>query len=503
MTRSPWFWAAIGGLAGAAVALATALVEMFVRGIGPAELQLDSAAVWVAESLPGLLGLGLFFLARTGERRAPPKAPPVSVSTLAPPPPVPDGVGKTASPQIETRDGIRTRTIVEEAPSTAAEGRVKALSELVRVLKEQGERTSAESRAKSSYLANMSHELRNPLSAIVGYAELLQEEAEEQRLSQAVDLKKVAQAGRHLLTMINNLVDLSKIEVGQLAVVLQDVDVAQVVEEVRVEVGFVGMRSEVSFSTQVSPRVRLVRGDHGRIRQILTNLLTHAFQVTKRGQISLMVDRASPKRDAWIALKVRDSGPGMTQAEIERAFDHYAEFADRAVGGGRAGLELAIARQLAELMGGRIDTESEKGVGTTFTVILPPGKSPEDTIAPRSSIALNERLAGIRILLVDGEAFGLSLLKYLERAGLDVKLVTQESSAQLAVEAERPKIVVVDCGLAGAWTLIEDLIVDGVKVVATSVRDDDVERALQLGVTAFLVRPIERRLVLATLERCL
>lgn len=505
MSRSPWFWASVGALAGSVVTVLTLLAELGVRRpMGLLALHFDSAAIWVVESFPLLFGLTMLFLGRQATRFvAVPRGPSVSVNSMQPPPPIPEGITLSANPQIELADGVRTRTMVEEAASGPVDARNKALGELVKVLKEQTERAASESRAKSMYLANMSHELRNPLSAIVGYAELLQEEAEERRSEQAGDLRKVAQAGRQLVNLVNNLLDLSKIEVGQLAVVLQDVDLAQVVDEVRVEVAAMGVPHGVNFSTRVAPGARLVRGDHGRVRQILTHLLSHAFQQTKQGQVSLTIDRATPKRDAWIALKVKDTGQGMTAEERARAFDQYAEFAVRVnQGASLPGLELALARQLAELMGGRIELESDKGLGSTFTVILPPGKASEDTIGPRSAVALNERLAGLRILVVDAEAFGLSLLKYLERARLDVKLVIDLASARIAIQAEKPHIVIVDCGFEGVWELIEDLVVDGSQVVATSLRDEDVEPSLQLGVTAFLLRPIERRMVLATLERC-
>jgi DNA-binding response OmpR family regulator len=136
-------------------------------------------------------------------------------------------------------------------------------------------------------------------------------------------------------------------------------------------------------------------------------------------------------------------------------------------------------------------------------LVLPPAKIGEETIPPRSAVALNERLTGTRVLVVDPEASGISISRYLERAGLEVRLVTDCQSARLAGEAENPQIVIVDVGLDDAWGLVEDFVVEGIKVVATSVRDEDVERGLQTGVTAFLLRPLERKLVLATLERCI
>ncbi|MEZ4241230.1 MAG: ATP-binding protein, partial [Myxococcota bacterium] len=499
-------------------------------------LHRESPLGWVVEGMPFLLGLAAasIMLRPTASGPLPwtRPPPPVSVDTLTrkpnpSPPPLPSNLRQNTLP--ETAAGalpgpvLRTPTIPagkgatipapptgmtsmvpSQTPAAAqrSDPGVKALRELVKVLKEQTERMASESRAKSAYLANMSHELRTPLSAIVGYAELLQEEAEERRLDLADDLRKVARSGRALVDQVNNILDLSKIEVGQLPVVLEDVDMAQVVAEVRVAVSDLGHTDHVAFSTRVAPGARLVRGDHLRLRQVLMHLLSNAFKFTDRGQVQLLVERATPKRDAWIAIRVRDTGPGMTKPELDRAFDEYAQAAT--VGGaGGTGLGLAIARKLAELMGGRIETQSEKGVGSTFSVILPPARISEDTIAPRSSVALNERLHGTKLLIVDADPFGISLNRYLERAGLAVTLVPDVASARVVCEGDAIHMAVVDAGLREAWPLVEDLIVDGVKVVVGSLADDDVERALQAGVSSFMLRPLDRKLVLATLERCL
>jgi signal transduction histidine kinase len=496
MFGRPTRLALLGFVGGWTVVAITLLLEVLVRGVGLGELHRDSVSIWVVYSLPftvALAGLMLASRPKGGQGTTPyvTPSPSVSVSSM-PPPPVPKSIKAVTY----------VPTLVEEAPTgTVSEARYKALQELVKVLKEQTERQASESRAKSAYLANMTHELRTPLSSIVGYAELLQEEAEEGGLELADDLRKVAASGRQLVDLINNILDLSKIEVGQLAVVLEDVDMAQIVDEVRVIVAPLLHGGTNMFSARVAPGARLVRGDHMRLRQILVHLLSNAFKFTRNGQIQLLVERATPKRDAWIAIRVKDTGVGMTPGEIERAFDEYAQVAERVTGQG--GLGLAISRKLAELMGGRIEVESEKGVGSTFMVILPPAKIGEETIPPRSAVALNERLTGTRVLVVDPEASGISISRYLERAGLEVRLVTDCQSARLAEEAENPQIVIVDVGLEDAWGLVEDLVVEGIKVVATSVRDEDVERGLQTGVTAFLLRPLERKLVLATLERCI
>ncbi|HHO54305.1 MAG TPA: response regulator [Deltaproteobacteria bacterium] len=386
--------------------------------------------------------------------------------------------------------------------SAGTDHRVRALQELVRVLKENATRSAEESRAKSSYLANMSHELRTPINAIIGYTEMLAEEAAESGLSLEPDLRKVTAAGRQLVELVNDILDLSKIEIGQLPIVLEDVDLAQVVDEVRAAIAPMVSRNNNTFSARIVPGARLVRGDHMRIRQILVNLLSNAFKFTQGGNVTLSIERSGPMRDSWIALRVRDTGQGMGPEELKRVFDEYQQGSSRSDLPG-TGLGLTISRKLSELMGGRLDAESEIGVGSEFSLILPPAQRREAEVPARSTIALNERLSGMCLLLVDSEPSGITLARYLERAGLRVELLADVESARLAAQAKQPSIAILDAELPGTWGVAEELVARGVKVVVISLRDEDVEPALQRGVTAFLVRPVERKLVLATLERCL
>jgi len=469
--------AALLGFAGGCALVALALAaEATAAGLplrgALAELQRRSVVVWVVESLPFLLAAAGWMTAqvRPGGPAGPASPPPVPVT-------------------------LQSANLLGPA---GEEARVRALQELVKVLRDQVVHATAESRARSEYLATIGHDVRTPLHTIIGYAEMLHEDAELTGGRLTDDLKTIASAARELSARIGDLLDLSKIEVGQLAVVLEDVDLAQVCSEVRVGIGALPQRGEAAFGVRIGEGARLVRGDHMRIRQILMNLLGHAFASTDGGSVALEVARTSDRPDAWVALSVRDGGSG-TEA-IEALFDAYRP---AATAGAATGLGLAISRRLAELMGGRIEVESEPGKGTTFSLILPPGRTSEAEVSPRSTVALDERLAGMGLVVVDPEPSGLALARYLGKAGLEVDLVPDAESARIAVRTKDADIVVLDAAVPHAWSLAADLVGDGVKVVVVSRRDEDVERALELGVTAFLVQPVERRLVLATLERCL
>jgi len=471
--------AALVGFAGGCVLVALALAaEATAAGLplrgGLADLQRRSVVVWVVESLPLLLAAAGWMAA------------PRVVS--APPPPV-------VAPPVPVL--LQSTNLLGPA---GEEARVRALQELVKVLRDQVVHATAESRARSAYLATIGLDVRTPLHTIIGYAEMLHEDASETGGRLAEDLKTVAAAARQLTERIGDLLDLSKIEVGQLAVVLEDVDVAQVCSEVRVGIGALPQRGGAAFGMRIADGARLVRGDHMRIRQILMNLLGHAFGSTEGGAVALEVERTSDRPDAWVALRVRDGGGGLSAEAIEALFDAYRPAATT---GGATGLGLAISRRLAELMGGRIEVDSAPGKGTTVSLVLPPARTSEAELSPRSTVALDERLAGLALVVVDPEPSGLALARYLGKAGLEVDVVPDAESARIAVRRKDADVVVLAAAVAHAWSLAADLVGDGVKVVVVSRRDEDVERALELGVTAFLVQPVERRLVLATLERCL
>ncbi len=502
--------AVVGVAGGAATVVATLSLELVARGLpvrgGLLVLQRESVAIWVLESLPFVIGAAAYtFAARAPElvpipqplRELPP--PPPAPAPAVPKPPPSSGLPVSFGPPPPVPATLQATNLLalgNEPPATAA--KVRALEGQLKAVKEQAERSANQSRAKSRYLAEMQHELRTPLNAIVGYAELLHDEAQGRGLAMTGDLEKIAQAGRRLVGLVDDLLDLAKIEVGQLQVVLSDVDLAQVCEEIRGPASVLAEVERNTYAVRFGRGARLVRADHMRVRQVLMALLGNAFRSTRRGKVQLVIERDSIKVDAWVALRVRDDGPPLTPAQQAAAFDDWSIVEDRS----GTGIGLAIARKLVELMGGRITVASDAG-GNVFSVLLPPAQTSEEQVSPRSTVALNERLAGLSLLLLDAGPGGVTLGRYLERAGLTVRVVADVALARVACDGGAPDLVIADAGLEGAWAFVEDLVTDGAKVVVTSLRDGDVEQALRLGVTAFLVRPLERRLVLATLERCL
>ncbi len=243
------------------------------------------------------------------------------------------------------------------------------------------EAAESANQAKSQFLANMSHELRTPMNAIIGYSEMLMDEAQDMANEAAVpeveavfvpELKKITAAGRHLLALINDILDLSKIEAGKMDLYLETFPVPEMVADVATTIQPLVDKNENRLHIEVAHGIGAMRADLTKVRQVLFNLLSNASKFTKNGVIELHVQNQRSEDRDWIAFQVKDSGIGMTKEQAARIFEAFTQ-ADasttRKYGG--TGLGLTITRKFCELMGGRIAVESEPGKGTVFTVLLP------------------------------------------------------------------------------------------------------------------------------------
>jgi len=231
----------------------------------------------------------------------------------------------------------------------------------------------AASRHKSDFLASMSHELRTPLNAIIGYSEMLAEEAGEQgRINFVPDLQKIRASGKHLLALINDILDLSKIEAGKIELSPETFDIAGLIEEVASTVQPMIDKNANILTINIADDLGIMYADITRVRQILFNLLSNACKFTEKGTITLDAVREKTEGNERLSLSVRDTGIGMTGEQMAKLFQPFSQ-ADiqtaRKYGG--TGLGLAITRQFCEIMGGEIKVTSRYGAGTTFTVRLP------------------------------------------------------------------------------------------------------------------------------------
>jgi signal transduction histidine kinase len=231
----------------------------------------------------------------------------------------------------------------------------------------------AANQTKSAFLANMSHELRTPLNAIIGYSEMLQEEAEDLGYADFTpDLQRINAAGKHLLALINDILDLSKIEAGRMDLYLETFDLATVLRDVETTVQPLVEKNANTLVVQYADDLGVMRADLTKVRQALFNLLSNACKFTRHGTVTLTVTRQAEAGIEWITFRVSDTGIGMTPAHIARLFQAFSQAeASTARQFGGTGLGLAITKQFCQLMGGDVTVESELGKGSTFTIRLP------------------------------------------------------------------------------------------------------------------------------------
>jgi signal transduction histidine kinase len=261
---------------------------------------------------------------------------------------------------------------LQEAHDTQRKN-AQQLAALVEELRVAQKNAEAATRAKSDFLASMSHELRTPLNAIILYSELLQEVAEDQgQESFITDLQRIQSAGKHLLELINGILDLSKIEAGKMTVSLETFEVREMVDELLHTVEPLIQKNDNALTVTCSVKAGAMTADLTKTRQILLNLLSNAAKFTRGGTIELEVERRTIADRPWVEFRLTDTGVGMTPEQASKVFDPFTQ-ADvtttRKYGG--TGLGLALVARFCRLMGGEVRVESEPNVGSRFTVRLP------------------------------------------------------------------------------------------------------------------------------------
>jgi signal transduction histidine kinase/CheY-like chemotaxis protein len=387
-------------------------------------------------------------------------------------------------------------------------------------------------RTKSQFLANMSHELRTPLNAIIGYSEMLVEEAEDLGHKQFVpDLRKIHTSGRHLLGLINDVLDLSKIEAGRMELFLEDFDIADVAADVATTVQPLIERNGNRLDISVSADAGAMLADQVKLRQILVNLLSNAAKFTQAGTVQLTVGRHShPGTGDRIHFTVSDTGIGMTDEQRAKLFQPFMQAdASTTKRYGGTGLGLSITKRFVELMAGSISTDSVAGRGTTFVVDLPaevPEQEPEPAPQPMTAAAAATIAAagavsgplagsdgatptGATILIIDDDASARDMLsRVLLREGYRVITAADGTEGLRLARTVRPALITLDIMMRGldGWGVLSQLrsdpaLVDVPVVVVTVV--DDRGLGFALGATEYLTKPIDRERLVGVLQRTL
>ena len=414
-----------------------------------------------------------------------------------------DSALRSANDQLKTR----TNELEEEITH-----RRKAQDELLKA-KHAAEEAS---RAKSTFLANMSHELRTPLNAIIGYSEMLEEETQDLgRVETVQDLQKIQAAGKHLLALINDVLDLSKIEAGKMGLHLETFDVTGLIEEIVTTLQPAAAKNGNKVQVEMTDDVGMMRADITKVRQILFNLLSNACKFTDHGTVSIDVNQSAKDGQEWVCFRVTDTGIGITAQQKQNLFKEFAQ-ADTSISRkyGGTGLGLAITHRFVQLMKGRISVESEPGQGSTFTVYLPTEVKIEavepvqaDTPSDVADASPKDKMDRDTILVIDDDAAVRDLMsRFLGKLGLNVIAVASGEEGVRIAKQVHPLVITLDVILpdCDGWSVLNKLKADPelakIPVIMVTIVDNEA-MGFDLGASNYLIKPVDRERLAVLIEK--
>ena len=393
---------------------------------------------------------------------------------------------------------IKARELAEEQKRAARE------------IQQAKDAADAANQAKSAFLANMSHELRTPLNAIIGYSEMLMEEAEDAEQEDFIpDLTKINQAGNHLLSLINDVLDLSKIESGKMEAYAETFAVDALVDQVSGTAHPLMAKNNNHFTIERGDNLGRAHQDVTKVRQALLNLLSNAAKFTHAGTITLTVKREQADGVDWLTLAVNDTGIGIAPDKLDTVFDEFAQ-ADNSTTRdyGGTGLGLAISRRFCQMLGGDLTLASQPGVGSTFTIRLPAVLPGEAAAAEALSQPATEALAtaadglqakpGSTILVIDDDAEACEIIRrLLAKDGFNVvTALSGEEGLRLAHERQ-PVAITLDVMMPDmdGWSVLRALkanpALQDIPVVMLTMVDDKT-KGYSLGASDYLTKPVDR-----------
>jgi GAF domain-containing protein/CheY-like chemotaxis protein len=379
---------------------------------------------------------------------------------------------------------------------------------LFREIGDKSRQLEVADRHKSEFLANMSHELRTPLNAIIGYSEMLQEDAADLGAEQFTDdLKRINAAGKHLLELINAVLDLSKIEAGKMELYLESFDVAGLVRDIAAVIQPLAAKNANHLDVRCPDEIGAMRADLTKVRQALFNLLSNACKFTDRGTVSLAVAREAADGQDWMVFSVSDTGIGMTAEQLAKLFEAFTQ-ADAATTRryGGTGLGLALSRRLCRMMGGDVTVESEAGRGSTFTVRLPAHVADGVEEPTMSGEGESARSGPGTVLVIDDEAAVRDLMqRFLIKEGFRVVTAHGGEDGLRQARELRPDAITLDVMMPGmdGWAVLSALKADpevaDIPVVMLTIVDDK-NLGYALGASDYLTKPIDRERLVTVLK---
>jgi signal transduction histidine kinase/CheY-like chemotaxis protein len=361
---------------------------------------------------------------------------------------------------------------------------------------------------KTKFFANMSHELRTPLNAILGYGEMLYEDCEDLGYDDLLpDLKKITSSGTHLLSLINNILDLSKIEAGKMELFVTSFEIENMVQTIKDVSEPLAAKNDNGFVINLDGAMGSMSQDETKLRQCLTNFLSNGFKFTKNGTVTLDVKARMDGEIEFIDFAVIDTGAGMSPEGVAKVFEEYTQ-AERSTSAnyGGTGLGLPISKKFAEMMGGDVIVTSEEGVGSVFTMSVP-RECPEYNDEEVDSNVINLDAQDNLVVLVDDDVAMHDLIKRtISKLNLTLLGATNSEKGMELIREVKPKLILLDVLMPGrdGWSLLKECKTDqelkDIPVIMISQLNQS-NLASSLGANDYLTKPIDRTHFINTLKR--